>query len=108
MTSHFPNFISHLSSAFLGVILLMVFVTQLSSVLHAGSRVICHCFHNLRLCFSRLSGQGRTLLKSESVIWFVDNLYAEAIEAVKSRTALSASSPDLIWILGEINSQARL
>jgi hypothetical protein len=29
-------------------------------------------------------------------------LYAEAIEAVKSRTALSASSPEVIWILVEI------
>jgi hypothetical protein len=33
----------------------------------------------------------------------VDSLYAEAIEAVKSWAALSVSSPELIWILGEIN-----
>jgi hypothetical protein len=32
---------------------------------------------------------------SNSVILLVDSLYAEAIEAVKSRTALSASTP---WV----------
>jgi hypothetical protein len=38
----------------------------------------------------------------------VDNLYAEAIEAVNPRTALSASTPNLNSILGDINSEARL
>jgi hypothetical protein len=38
----------------------------------------------------------------------VDSLYAEAVEAAKSRATLSVSSPELIWILGEINSEARL
>jgi hypothetical protein len=33
---------------------------------------------------------------------------AEAIEAEKSRAALSASTPDLISILGDIISEARL
>jgi hypothetical protein len=33
---------------------------------------------------------------SESVILLVDNLYAEAVEAVKLRTALSAFTPG--WI----------
>jgi hypothetical protein len=45
---------------------------------------------------------------SESVTLLVDNLYAEAIEALKSRAALSASTLELILILGDINSQARL
>ena len=44
-----------------------------------------------------------SLSRSESVILLVDSLYAEAIEAVKSRAALSASSSELIWILGEIS-----
>jgi hypothetical protein len=38
---------------------------------------------------------------SESVTLLVDSLYAEAIDAVKSRAALSASAPrfnfDLMW-----------
>jgi hypothetical protein len=42
---------------------------------------------------------------SESVTFLVDNLYAEAIEAAKSRAALSASTPDLISILGDISSR---
>jgi hypothetical protein len=40
-----------------------------------------------------------------TVILPVDSLYAEALDAAKSRAALSASSSELIWILGEINSQ---
>jgi hypothetical protein len=35
----------------------------------------------------------------------IDILCTEAIEAVKLRAALSASSPELIWILAEINSE---
>jgi hypothetical protein len=45
---------------------------------------------------------------SRSVTLLVDSLYDEAVEAVKSRAALSASTPDLISLLGEINSEARL
>jgi hypothetical protein len=44
----------------------------------------------------------------ESVTLLVASLYAEAIEAVKSRAALSASTPKLILILDDINSEARL
>jgi hypothetical protein len=43
---------------------------------------------------------------SESVILFVGSLYAEATEAVKSRAALSASTAELISILGDINFEA--
>jgi hypothetical protein len=63
-------------------------------------------FSYLRLRFSRLSRPGRSLLRSERVIFLVDSLYAEAIETVKSQAALSASSHELIWILCEINSEA--
>jgi hypothetical protein len=80
----------------------MVMATQLSAVLYAGSRVTCHIFLNLRLCFSKLSRPGTSLLKSESVILLLESLYAEAIGAVPSRAALSASFAELIWILGEI------
>jgi hypothetical protein len=45
---------------------------------------------------------------SESVTLLVDSLYAEEIEAVKSLVTLSASTPELISILGEIISKARL
>jgi hypothetical protein len=108
VTSQFPTFVSHLPSAFLCVIRLKVLATQLNAVLRTGSRVTCHSFLNLRLCFSRLSRPARSLLRSESAVLLVDSLYAEAIEAIKSLTDLSASSPELIWILGEIYSEARL
>jgi hypothetical protein len=48
-----------------------------------------------------------SLLMSESVILFVAILYTEAKQAVKSQAAWSASSSELIWILGEINSEAK-
>jgi hypothetical protein len=44
----------------------------------------------------------------ERVILLVDSLYAEAIEDVKSWATLSASSPELISILGRTDSEARL
>jgi hypothetical protein len=49
-----------------------------------------------------------TLFRVESLILLVDSLYAEAIDAVMSRAPLSASSPELISILGDIKSDARL
>jgi hypothetical protein len=49
-----------------------------------------------------------SLLRSESVILLVERLYAEAIEAVQFGAALSASFSELIWILGKINSEAKL
>jgi hypothetical protein len=50
-----------------------------------------------------------SLFRTESAILLVDGLYTEGIEAVKSLAALSASPPpELIWILGEINSEAML
>jgi hypothetical protein len=42
----------------------------------------------------------------ESETLLVDSLYAEDIEAIKLRTALSVSSSKLISILGNINSEA--
>jgi hypothetical protein len=45
---------------------------------------------------------------SESVTLLVASLYAEAIDAIKSRAALSASTLELISILGDINTEARL
>jgi hypothetical protein len=65
-------------------------------------------FLDLHLRVSRLSRPGRALYRSKTVIFLVDILCAEAIEAVKSRATLLASSPKLIQILGEINSDARL
>jgi hypothetical protein len=62
---------------------------------HAGSRVTCHSFLNLRLCFSRHFRPSSFLLNSENVILLVDILYSEATEAVKSRAAFSASSPQV-------------
>jgi hypothetical protein len=48
------------------------------------------------------------LFNPDKVILHVDSLYAEATEAVKSRAALSASTPDFISILRDIKFEARL
>jgi hypothetical protein len=108
VTSVLPIFVLHHSRAILRVIRLTDFVTQLIALSHAGSLVSCHNFHSLRLCFNSRSRPGRSLFMSESVTLLVASLYAEATEAVKSRATLSASTPELISILGYINSEARL
>jgi hypothetical protein len=107
-TSALHIFVSHRSSAFLRVIRLIAFETQLTAVLHAGSLVCCHNFRSLCLCFNNRSKPGRSLLRSKSVILLVDSLYDEEKEAVKSRAALSASTSDVILILRDIISEARL
>jgi hypothetical protein len=43
---------------------------------------------------------------TKCVLLLVDNLYAAAIETIKSRATISASTPELISILGDINSEA--
>jgi hypothetical protein len=101
-------FVSHLTSACLRVILLIDLLTQLTAVLQAGSLVSCHNFLSLRLGFNSRSRPRISLFLSESVTLLVASLYAEAIEAVKSRTVLSASIPELISILGNTSSEARL
>jgi hypothetical protein len=50
--------------------------------------------------------RGRPVLTSESVTLLADSLYAEAVEDVKSRAALPASTPVLISSLGDISSEA--
>jgi hypothetical protein len=100
--------VSHRSSAFLWVIRLMILATNLTAVLHPESRVIWQSFLNFCSCFTRRSKPSRSLFRSKSVVLLVYSLCDEAIEAIKSRGALSASSPELVWILNEINSEARL
>jgi hypothetical protein len=53
-------------------------------------------------------GQVDRCLNLPKVILLVDSLYAEAIEAVKARAALSASTLVLISNLEDIKSEARL
>jgi hypothetical protein len=108
VTSELPIFVSHGSSAFLRIIRLIDFVFQLTAVLQAGSLVPCHNFLSFRLCFNNPSRPGRSLFISESVNLLVDNPYGEATEAGKWLAALLASTPELISILGDINSEARL
>jgi hypothetical protein len=48
------------------------------------------------------------VVMSESVTLLVACLYAEAVEATMSLAGLPASIPELISILGHINSDARL
>ena len=50
----------------------------------------------------------RFLFKSESLNLYVVHLHVVATVAVNSLVALSASSPELIWILREIISEERL
>jgi hypothetical protein len=108
VTSQLPIFVSHRSRAFFRVIRPICFVTQLTAVLHAGSLVSCHIFRRLCLYFNYRSRLGRSFFIPKSVILLVDNLYAEVMETVKSRVALSASTPKLISTLGDINSEARM
>jgi hypothetical protein len=89
-------------------ILLIVLVTQFTAVLHAGSRVYCQNFLSLCLCLSSLSRIEGPRLRSEIVVVLVDSLYAEAIEASKSRTALSDSIHKLIFTLWDTKAEARL
>jgi hypothetical protein len=96
VTSVLPIFVSHRSITYLRVIRLTDFVTQLTTVLRAAFIVTCHKFLSFHLCFNSRSRPGRSLFISERVTLLVDNLYAEATEVVKSRTALSASTPVLI------------
>jgi hypothetical protein len=49
-----------------------------------------------------LSKPRKSVLTSESVSFLVNNLYAEAVEAVKSRAPLSASTSVLISSLVDI------
>jgi hypothetical protein len=102
----FAIFVSHRLSAFLRVNHLIYFVTQLTAVLHVRFLVSCHNFLSLFFSFNSRSKRGRSVLTSESVTFLVDNLYAEAMEAVKSRAALSAFIQVLISGLGDINSEA--
>jgi hypothetical protein len=104
VTSQFFTLVSHRSS----IIRLMVLVTQLTVILHAGSQVTYDSFLNHRLYFSRLSRTGRRLLRFESVILLVCSLYTESIKALKSRAAIPASFSELIRVLGKINSETRL
>jgi hypothetical protein len=85
-------FVSRRSSAFFRVIRLIAFETHLNAALHAGYLVSCNNFRSLYLCLYNRSKPGRSSLRSRSVILPVDSLYAEAIEAERSRAALSAST----------------
>jgi hypothetical protein len=100
--------IFHRLSALFLVILLIVLVTQFTTVLHAGYRVPCHNFLSLCLCFRSQSRPDRPQFRPEIVIILVVNVHPGAVEATKSRTALSASVHYLIWIIGNTKPEARL
>jgi hypothetical protein len=108
VTSKLTIFVSHHSSAFLRDIHQINSVTQLTDLVHAESLVSCHNFLSIRVCFNSRCRPGRLLFMSDCVTLLVASLYAEATEAVKSRSALSASTPELVSILGDNNFEARL
>jgi hypothetical protein len=108
VNSVFASLVSHRSGAFFRVMRLIDFEIQLNVFLHPGSMVSCHNFLILFLYFNSRSRPGRSLFKSVNVTLLVDSLYAEAIEAVKARAALSASAPEFISILSDIKFEVRL
>jgi hypothetical protein len=89
----FSSFVSRSSSEFFRAMRLIAFETRLTAALLPGSLVSCHRFLILFLYFNSRSRQGRSLFNSVNVILLADSLYAEAIEAVKTPAALSASTP---------------
>jgi hypothetical protein len=108
VTSQFSVLITHRSSTLFRAILLVALVTQFTAVSHAGTRVSCHNFLSLCLVSSSLSRLDGPRLRSEIVVVLVDSLYAEVIEAAKSRTALSVSIYELIYTLGDTKAEAKL
>jgi hypothetical protein len=76
------------------------FETQLTACLHLGSLV--SCTNSSSFSYTWTAGLGQVDRCLILTILLVDSLYAEAIEAVKERAALSTSAPELISILGDI------
>jgi hypothetical protein len=101
-------YVSHLSFAFLWVILWTVLVAQLSAILHLASLVSCHNFHSLCLSCRWWSRPSSSLLRSKSMNLHVVSLYAKAIGDVKLLAAFSASSIVWMCIQEEISSEAWL
>jgi hypothetical protein len=73
VTSEFHIFVCHRSSAFLWVIYLVVFTTQLTATLYAESLVSCNNCVSLFICFNEWSEPGRSLFRPESVTSPVEN-----------------------------------
>jgi hypothetical protein len=88
----FASVASHCSSAFFCVVCLIVFETQFTAFLHSESLFSCHNFLILFLYFNSWSRPGRSLFNSDKVTLLVESRYPEAIDAVKARTTLSAST----------------
>jgi hypothetical protein len=87
------NFFPHHSNALLQVLRLIISKIILNGCLHAGSLVSCHRFLSLFFSFCSLSNPRSSWFSSESLTTLVANRYAEAMEEVNSRAALSASTP---------------
>jgi hypothetical protein len=66
-------------------ILLLSRMTQFTVVLNTGFLVSCHNFLSFLLCFNRRSKPGISYFQSKIVVFIFDNLYAETMEAEKSR-----------------------
>jgi hypothetical protein len=107
-TSVFASFVSHRTSASFRGMRLIAFETQFTAVLHVGSLVSCHNFLIIFIYFNNRSRPGRSLFNSDKVIIPFDSRYAEVTEAVKARPNLSASTQELISIVGDIKLEVRL
>jgi hypothetical protein len=84
VSSQFPTFVSHLSSAFLRAIRLMVLATQLTAVLQADPRLLATVSVTFLYVPADAPDQVHRLFRSESVTSLVDSLCIEAIGGDKS------------------------
>jgi hypothetical protein len=86
VTSQFPVFFSRRSNAFSAGNFSDCFLGSNWLPFYILDHGYLASFHSLCLCSNTLSNPGRSwLFMSESVTLLVDSLYAEAIEAIKSR-----------------------
>jgi hypothetical protein len=93
---------------FFRVMCLIAFEAKFIVVLNYASLISCHNFLILFLYFNIRSRPDRSLFISDKLILLDASLHAEAIDAVKLRAALSASSPELMLILGDIEYEVVL
>jgi hypothetical protein len=86
---------------------LIVFEIQLNAFLHNGSLFLATVSLISSCVLATYLNQKYLLFNSESLIFLVGSLYIGALEAVNSSAALSASTPELIPILGDIKLETR-
>ena len=79
VTSQLRTLVSHRSSVFLWVIILMVLEIQSPAGLHARSRVSCHKFLSLLFSFSKRAKPGRSLFRKITGSWSKSRIWDTVI-----------------------------